>query len=401
MSKQINIVVILASLLVVSLVNAQTDFFELVKNGTPREIQTAINKGAKVNAQTKEGYTPLMYAAASNPNPDVIFLLLNSGANVSMKNNAGATAFTYAQNNVYLNGTDAYRKLERISSIDMTRMSTIFHIEDDFCFDSRESCGSNISLSKVEGGYMVGGSCEYRNGKPLIWCDNAMHTWIGKSENVAERFKLIESDEKDPLRFEVNREFCYIYRGGKGVVILSTGKFYIFPQAGNLGSNYDINGVWEGRGTSKGTSYWIRFSVGINKTQIDSFTIGIRSKKRNDDAAVIWFPSILISRIDSFQFILGKDRVGTGMFTSDDEVFGTFTKPIEFSEGKTKLVLVGPWRAKKVMIFESRKIIAEIDQLHYIENSLIETSEKLINIQRVEYQTFRYVLYLKHQDERT
>ena len=89
------------------------------------------------------------------------------------------------------------------------------------------------------------------------------------------------------------------------------------------------------------------------------------------------------------------------MFTSDDEVFGTFTKPIEFSEGKTKLVLVGPWRAKKVMIFESRKIIAEIDQLHYIENSLIETSEKLINIQRVEYQTFRYVLYLKHQDERT
>jgi hypothetical protein len=37
----------------------------LVKSGTPQEVQAAINKGAKVNAQNKDGETALMLAAGS------------------------------------------------------------------------------------------------------------------------------------------------------------------------------------------------------------------------------------------------------------------------------------------------------------------------------------------------
>ena len=54
---------------------------ELVKSGTPEEVQKAIQAGADVNARAPEnGFTPLMLAAESNPDPQVIGLLLENGA---------------------------------------------------------------------------------------------------------------------------------------------------------------------------------------------------------------------------------------------------------------------------------------------------------------------------------
>src|SRR5208282_6623028 len=49
-----------------------THFSELVKTGTPQTIQTAIDDGANVNEQDRNGKTPLMCAAMENPNPAVI-----------------------------------------------------------------------------------------------------------------------------------------------------------------------------------------------------------------------------------------------------------------------------------------------------------------------------------------
>ena len=127
------------------------DFFELVKTGTPQDVQAAISKGADVNAKDTEGYTPLMWAGASNPNAEVITTLLKAGADVNardsfydrtalmyaalfsqipgdvittllsagedakVKDNTGKTAFDYAQVNWRLSGTDALKKLEEAS----------------------------------------------------------------------------------------------------------------------------------------------------------------------------------------------------------------------------------------------------------------------------------------------
>jgi hypothetical protein len=146
MRKKIIAGMIIAFLLAVSVTNAQTDFFELVATGTPKDVQNAIKNGEDVKCQNNIGTTALMCASASNPNPEVVTILLNAGANVNaknnkgvtvlmfatknnpnseiitvllkagadakMKNNAGQTAFDYAKDNIALKGTGAYQKLE-------------------------------------------------------------------------------------------------------------------------------------------------------------------------------------------------------------------------------------------------------------------------------------------------
>jgi ankyrin repeat protein len=126
------------------------DFFELVKTGTPQDVQAAISNGANVNVRGKEfGTTPLMGAAEFNSNPEVITTLLKAGANVDFrdkdgwtalmgatvfnpnpevitallaagadakaKDNEGKMAFDYAQTRAKLKDTDAYRRLEEAS----------------------------------------------------------------------------------------------------------------------------------------------------------------------------------------------------------------------------------------------------------------------------------------------
>jgi hypothetical protein len=53
-----------------------------------------------------------MYAAGSDPNPEVIITLLRAGADGKAKDTVGKTAFDYAQDNEKLRGTDAYWKLK-------------------------------------------------------------------------------------------------------------------------------------------------------------------------------------------------------------------------------------------------------------------------------------------------
>jgi ankyrin repeat protein len=82
-----------------------TSFFELAKIGTPQQIQAAINKGAKVNAR-EEGtldvhelggpWTPLMYAAGYNQNPEVITILLKAGADLKARDVANRNALICA-----------------------------------------------------------------------------------------------------------------------------------------------------------------------------------------------------------------------------------------------------------------------------------------------------------------
>ena len=71
-------------------------FFELVRTGTARNIEAAINKGADVNAPDKNGVTSLMYAAEWTRSPEAIATLLKAGTDIKARTNDGMTALMYA-----------------------------------------------------------------------------------------------------------------------------------------------------------------------------------------------------------------------------------------------------------------------------------------------------------------
>ena len=82
-------------LLAASVVHAQ-DLFSVVKDGTPTEVQEAIDPGADVSARNVAGWTPLMTAAENNDNPQVTEVLLSAGAKISARNEDGETPLMLA-----------------------------------------------------------------------------------------------------------------------------------------------------------------------------------------------------------------------------------------------------------------------------------------------------------------
>jgi murein DD-endopeptidase MepM/ murein hydrolase activator NlpD len=73
-----------------------TNLFNLVKTDDLASVQAAIEAGANVNAQDEYGQTPLMYAASSSTNPDILAALLKAGATINAQTSAGWTALMYA-----------------------------------------------------------------------------------------------------------------------------------------------------------------------------------------------------------------------------------------------------------------------------------------------------------------
>jgi hypothetical protein len=69
---------------------------ELARSGSPNDILAAVKNGANVNEVDAAGFTPLMYAAMSNPNPGVISALVAAGASVDIQNADGMTALMLA-----------------------------------------------------------------------------------------------------------------------------------------------------------------------------------------------------------------------------------------------------------------------------------------------------------------
>jgi ankyrin repeat protein len=65
------------------------DFFDLCAAGSLEQVAFAINNGANVNAKIDVGRTPLMFAAAFNPDPEVLKALLSAGADVHARSNEG------------------------------------------------------------------------------------------------------------------------------------------------------------------------------------------------------------------------------------------------------------------------------------------------------------------------
>src|SRR6056297_388830 len=90
------------------------DFYTLCKEGTPQEIQQAIDDGAEVNQQNEDGVTPLMTAARHNNNYEAVLTLYNNGAYVNSRDNEGWNALMYAVR--YNDNKDVVRILLRMNS---------------------------------------------------------------------------------------------------------------------------------------------------------------------------------------------------------------------------------------------------------------------------------------------
>jgi murein DD-endopeptidase MepM/ murein hydrolase activator NlpD len=73
-----------------------TNLFNLVKTDDLASVEAALSAGANVNAQDQYGQTPLMYAASSSTNPDILEALLKAGATINAQTSAGWTALMYA-----------------------------------------------------------------------------------------------------------------------------------------------------------------------------------------------------------------------------------------------------------------------------------------------------------------
>jgi murein DD-endopeptidase MepM/ murein hydrolase activator NlpD len=73
-----------------------TNLFNLVKTDDVASVQAAISAGANVNAVDQYGQTPLMYAASSSTNPDILAELLKAGAGINAQTSTGWTPLMYA-----------------------------------------------------------------------------------------------------------------------------------------------------------------------------------------------------------------------------------------------------------------------------------------------------------------
>ena len=65
-------------------------------DATVSQVRECLDLGADVNARGEYGLTPLMFAAQSNENPEVISLLLKAGAEVNAKEKLGWTPLMQA-----------------------------------------------------------------------------------------------------------------------------------------------------------------------------------------------------------------------------------------------------------------------------------------------------------------
>ena len=90
-----------------------TPLHKAARNPNPSVITALIEGGADPGARGGVGgITPLHGAAALNPNPSVILALIEGGADPGARDDAGRVPFDYAEKNVALKGTEAYRLLK-------------------------------------------------------------------------------------------------------------------------------------------------------------------------------------------------------------------------------------------------------------------------------------------------
>jgi ankyrin repeat protein len=80
-------------------------------NPNPEIHAILIAAGADVNGRNMADYTALIWATRENPNPDVVLLLLDAGANPAVRGVDGRRAVGFLAENPALAGTLAAERL--------------------------------------------------------------------------------------------------------------------------------------------------------------------------------------------------------------------------------------------------------------------------------------------------
>jgi uncharacterized protein len=75
---------------------AQADFYQLAGSAGAESVLAAIRRGADPTGADRLGVTPLMAAAASNTDPQVIVVLLAAGADINARDAMDMTPLMYA-----------------------------------------------------------------------------------------------------------------------------------------------------------------------------------------------------------------------------------------------------------------------------------------------------------------
>lgn len=84
--------------------------WQTTSSGYLEIVSVLIKAGAKIDAKTQNGVTPL-HEAAGYGIPKIVAALLDAGANPTAKDKSGKTPWDYAKENPELKGTDVYWRL--------------------------------------------------------------------------------------------------------------------------------------------------------------------------------------------------------------------------------------------------------------------------------------------------
>lgn len=95
--------------------------------------------------------------------------------------------------------------------------------DKEFEADIKSSCSTDVLIKGYSNGVFSigGGSISMRDGKIALWCYGAKHKWIGK---IVYADYVFESDENDPMQFEIVKDVGYRFIGGVGSITYPDGK---------------------------------------------------------------------------------------------------------------------------------------------------------------------------------
>ncbi|HEO65176.1 MAG TPA: redoxin domain-containing protein [Spirochaetes bacterium] len=93
--KQLTLITIILFLTTFLWADMNQDMLRAVTNGNEKKVSELIKKGADVNADLKDGYTPLHFAALTG-NMKIITLLVTKGSKIKAKAKDGTTALHFA-----------------------------------------------------------------------------------------------------------------------------------------------------------------------------------------------------------------------------------------------------------------------------------------------------------------
>lgn len=207
---------------VLFLANCAQDNFQIATTGTLKEVQDAVEKGASVNAtdnfggtmltraarfnspevvafllkagsdvqiKDKLGWTALMEAGQRAYQPDIVIsLLLEAGADAKATNSEGKTALDVALKNKMLAGTDALKRLEQATGVQVAENEN--STQENRTVTSTNQ-GGNDRFWKIQANYTGDDGTNYVE---VLWYDSMELRLVGYQSGTADDPKILTSD---------------------------------------------------------------------------------------------------------------------------------------------------------------------------------------------------------------